>query len=123
MSHQSLSAAAVRPIVWDRQLGTCAGCHRGLHHEAWHAHHRQSRKHMGWCPCNIVALHPNCHVVAPEAAHQRPAWAREVGLIVPSWADTRERPVLLHVPWSGSLYLWCDGTVSSSPDPELQLDT
>lgn len=111
--HELVTAKAIREILWERQIGTCLACHAGMRPDAMHAHHRMRRRDLGWCPCNVVGLHPNCHVVAPEAVHQRPTWARERGLIVPTWDDPRIVPVEHVVPWSGALFLTCDGSVQS----------
>lgn len=113
-----MTAAAVREVIWDRQLGTCLACHTGMRPDELHAHHRVRRRDLGWCPCNIVALHSDCHVVAPQAVHQRVTWARERGLIVPTWDDPRLIPVEHRVPWSGLLYLGCDGVAGEDP-PEI----
>jgi hypothetical protein len=58
-------------------------------------HHRQRRRGGDHSPANLVALHPACHTVAPEAVHQRPAWARERGLIVRSTEDPATVPLAL----------------------------
>lgn len=113
--HVKLTAAQVRVVIWDRQGGTCAACGMGMLAEQMHAHHRMRRRDLGWCPCNVIGLHPSCHVIAPEAVHQRPAWAREHGLIVPTWGDPRQTPVLLSYPWRAWCLLSCDGLVSSAP--------
>lgn len=112
MTHVLHKPGPLRELVVERQGGVCLACHRGL--AELHLHHRTRRKDLGWCPCNIVGLHPNCHVVAPEAVHQRVTWAREAGLIVPTWDDPREVPVRHRVPWAGDLFLRCDGTVAST---------
>lgn len=113
MDHQLISAERVRETIWNRQMGVCLACGYGMHPEQMHAHHRLRRRDLGWCPCNVVGLHSDCHVIAPQAVHQRPEWARERGLIVPSWDDPRAVPVEHVVPWPGMLYLLCDGGVSS----------
>lgn len=115
MTHRLLSAAAVREVVWERQLGTCLACHAGMHRDEFDAHHRTRRRDLGWCPCNVVGLHHTCHVVAPGSVHQEPGASVERGLIVPSWADPRQVPLEHRVPWSGRLFLWCDGHVSGDP--------
>lgn len=117
MGHVMLTAAAVREVIYDRQLGTCLACHTGMGPDRMHAHHRMRRRDLGWCPCNVVGLHPDCHVVAPQAVHQRVTWARDAGLIVPTWGEPREVPVRHIVPWSGLLYLGCDGLVGGDLTP------
>ena len=118
-AHRLLTARQVHAVLWDRQVGTCLACHQGVRPDELHAHHRVRRRDLGWCPCNVVGLHASCHVVAPEAVHQRPAWARDRGLIVPSWADPRRVPVFHQVPWRGWLLLDCDGTVRSDDPPTV----
>lgn len=54
--------------------------------------------------------------MGPAAVHDRPEWARERGLIVPSWSDPRDVAVtLVGWPWSGPGFLTCDG-IAASPD-------
>lgn len=113
MDHQLISAGLARETIWQRQCGTCLACHRGMLQDAMHAHHRMRRRDLGWCPCNVVGLHSDCHVIAPGAVHQRVEWARERGLIVPTYDDPRIIPVTHVVPWHGELYLTCDGLVQS----------
>lgn len=113
--HRALTARAVREVIWERQGGACGSCGTGMHPEGMHAHHRTRRRDLGWCPCNIIGLHGDCHVIAPEAVHQRVTWARERGLIVPTWDDPRDVPVLLSFPWAAWSMLTCDGLVQLAP--------
>lgn len=113
MTHRLLSAAAARETVLERQGGMCASCWTGVRPDEAHAHHRQRRRDLGWCPCNVVILHGDCHVIAPGAVHQRPAWARERGLIVPTWDDPRVVPLWVGWPWRMWSLLDCAGSVST----------
>ena len=117
MDHQLMTARAVRAVLWERQGGQCASCWTGMRPDEMHAHHRMRRRDLGWCPCNVVGLHPSCHVVAPEAVHQRPQWARERGLIVPTWTEHPAAvAVLVRWPWTAWSLLTCDGLVVSAPE-------
>lgn len=87
--------AAVRAVVLARCRGLCEACGKSLGDGTVHMHHRKRRTKRNHVPCNIVALHPTCHVLAPEAVHQRPAWAAERGLIVRAGADPDTTPVTL----------------------------
>ena len=114
--HDLMTARAVREVVWERQGGQCAACWAGMTPDAMHAHHRQRRRDLGWCPCNVVGLHPDCHVVAPQAVHQRPEWARSLGLIVPSWVEEPGTvAVATRWPWTYWSLLGCDGMVRTAP--------
>lgn len=94
--------AEVRRVVLARSKGKCEACGNDLGSGPSHMHHRKKRNRLNHTPCNIVVLHPKCHVVAPEAVHQRPAWAVERGLIVRSGGDPAATPLLLP---SGQLVL------------------
>lgn len=116
MTHQLLTAAAVRPIVWERQGGHCARCHQPMPADRWEAHHRKRRDTLGWCPCNIVGLHARCHTQGPMAVHDHPGEAVELGLIVRTYGpDPHLVPVDVPWPWRGPGFLTCDGMVVS-PD-------
>lgn len=78
-----------------RCRGRCEACGRDLERGGVHVHHRKRRRDGGHTLDNLVVLHPTCHVVAPEAVHQRPAWARELGLIVRASADPASTPLTL----------------------------
>lgn len=86
--------APVGQTVLERCGGLCEAC-GGVLDGRVHLHHRQRRRDGGHTADNLVALHPECHVVAPQAVHQRPTWARERGLIVPSWANPSTTPLVL----------------------------
>lgn len=94
--------AAVRAVVLARCCGLCEACGDPLGAGPVHMHHRKKRTKRNHLPCNIVALHPTCHVIAPQAVHQRPAWAAERGLIVLAGEDPATKPLQLA---SGGLVL------------------
>lgn len=83
----------VRRIVLARSQGKCEACGRDLGNGPSHMHHRKKRTRLNHTPDNIVVLHPTCHVLAPEAVHQRPAWAAERGLIVRRGGDPATTPL------------------------------
>jgi hypothetical protein len=78
------------------------------------AHHRQRRRVLGWCPCNVVGLHARCHTQGPRAVHSQVEQARQLGLIVPTWASPPEVPVHVEWPWVGESYLACEGLLVSA---------
>jgi 5-methylcytosine-specific restriction endonuclease McrA len=84
-----------RMVVLARCGGRCEACGREFRDVTPDLHHRQSRARGDHSPANLVALHPKCHTIAPEAVHQRPAWARERGLIVLSTEDPAATPLAL----------------------------
>lgn len=84
-----------RALVLTRCGGRCEACGKNLERGGVDLHHRQRRRGGDHSPANLVALHPSCHTVAPEAVHQRPAWAREQGLIVHSTDDPAITPLML----------------------------
>lgn len=79
--------AEVVELVLIRAAGLCEACGEPFGPASPHLHHRKRRRDGGHVASNLVALHPECHVVAPQAVHQRPAWARAHGLIVSAWSD------------------------------------
>lgn len=87
--------AAVRAVVLARCRGLCEACGKALGDAPVHMHHRKKRTRRNHVACNIVALHPTCHVLAPEAVHQRPTWAAERGLIVRAGEDPDTKPLTL----------------------------
>lgn len=108
MDHQELTAGEARRGAWERQLGRCWACGDPMPVTGWDAHHRQRRRILGWCLCNVVALHHGCHMTA----HQHPAAARATGLIVSAYSDPRG--VAIVAPLQGRLVevrLTCDGTM------------
>jgi hypothetical protein len=84
-----------RAIVLARCGGRCEACGKPLGQSGVDLHHRQRRRGGDHSPANLVALHPSCHTITPESVHQRPAWARERGLIVRSTEDPATTPLAL----------------------------
>ena len=82
----------------------CAVCGFGLPTTGAEASHRVPRAVVGWCPCNVLTLHAECH----RWAHAHPARARLVGVHVSRHVDPRTVPV--HTPDGRSYLLACDGT-------------
>ena len=114
--HEFTDQGTLRSVAYGRQHGACAACGDGMHLERAHLHHRKRRRDLGHCACNTILLHADCHNIAPGSVHQRPAWARARGLIVPSWEDTRTVPVRTV---DGTVWLTCGGTATFTP-PEGQ---
>jgi 5-methylcytosine-specific restriction endonuclease McrA len=89
--------AAIRALVLLR-TDRCEACGQPFGAASPHLHHRRRRGPGGGgqhTPDNLVALHAQCHVVAPEAVHQRPDWARSRGLILRGREDPATTPVVL----------------------------
>lgn len=115
--HDDRGPAWAHQVGQARQGGLCAACWLALAGRA-EAHHRQRRRESvaGWCPCNVVLLHPRCHTqgtAAAPAVHDRPTWAKSLGLIVPAWDDPRTRLLTVRWPWRDDALLTCDGMVAS----------
>lgn len=113
--HVFVDAAAARSAAYERQGGYCLRCHSTMSPDRYEAHHRRRRRVLGWCLCNVVALHPRCHTQGPLAVHDHPADAVQRGLIVPTHSDEPpcEIPVAITWPWSAPALLSCDGMVCS----------
>lgn len=88
--------AAVRSLVLLR-TDRCEACGEAFGAVSPHLHHRRRRGRGGGQHTldNLVALHPKCHVVAPEAVHQRPEWARSRGLILRANEEPAQTPIVL----------------------------
>ena len=79
--------APLRADLHTRQRGRCGVCERDLGDDAA-AHHRRLRSQGGTDePVNLILLHTACH----RTVHANVLWARNHGLIVPSWADPADR--------------------------------
>ena len=117
MTHEEWSARDSRAAAYARQGGYCALCWERMSENVYEAHHRLRRALMPagalWCPCNIVALHPRCHTQGPDAVHDNPERARELGLILDTNADPREVPIIVSWPWDGLAMLECSSIVAS----------
>jgi hypothetical protein len=86
---------AVRAAVLVRAAGCCEACGKALGEGPVHLHHRQKRNGRNHTVENLVALHPTCHVIAPEAVHQRPIWAKQRGLILLAHHDPAVEPLTM----------------------------
>lgn len=118
--HELLSADVARATAYDRQGGYCLRCHEPMPLDRFEAHHRRRRQLLGWCACNVVALHARCHTQGAYAVHDHPQTARDLGLIVPSWGvEPCEIPVLVKWPFVGMALLSCDGMVCSVDSRDL----
>lgn len=117
MTHLELADAALaRHYAFERQGGTCLRCHQGMSPDSFEAHHRRRRRVLGWCGCNVVALHPRCHTQGELAVHDHPTQAKMMGLIVPTTGlEPWQIPVHTTWPWAGPAHLTCDWMIVS-PD-------
>jgi hypothetical protein len=121
--HEFLDAGVARQVAYDRQGGQCARCWTPMQPDRFEAHHRRKRAALGWCMCNVVALHPRCHTQGAYAVHDHPAISMSIGLIVPI-RDRREPcevPVHVKFPWDGDVLLSCCGTVCSVDSADIVL--
>jgi hypothetical protein len=128
MGHRTdWTGATARVACWWRQGGLCGLCWEPLgtlEEGRFEAHHRERRRDLpGWCPCNIVVLHPRCHTQGPAAVHDHPDMAAPLGLIVAavSMVDPRDVAMVVRWPWEGEGYLDCDGMVVSPHAPRRPL--
>ena len=118
MTHQlDIPLAGLRELIFIRQYGLCARCGGPMRFDDFEAHHRRRRNVLGWCPCNIVALHPRCHTQGPLAVHDHVEQSRLIGLIVPTFgAEPFDVELQLHTQTpAGSVervLLSCDGLVT-----------
>lgn len=87
--------AAVRAVVLARAAGQCEACALRLPEKGTHLHHLLRREIGGHAACNLVALHPLCHVLDSNSVHLRRPWAQSRGLILRSWQTPGEVPVTL----------------------------
>jgi len=84
---------ATRDLLRQRSRGRCeaaryaAGCTQA----ATDVHHRKRRRDGGHAIANLVDLCRACH----RWAHDHPAEARDLGLIVSAFADPAEAPLLV----------------------------
>jgi hypothetical protein len=108
--------AAVRAVVLARCKGLCEACGGTLAGAPVHMHHRKKRTKRNHVACNIVALHPACHVIAPGAVHQEPTWAEQRGLIVLAGEDPAVKPLTMP---NGDLVLLDPVEPAYLPLPEM----
>jgi hypothetical protein len=108
-----LDMGELREIVWARSLGVCehSECGERLSAQRWECHHRKLRAQGGHdCACNLLALHPRCHVQGRTAVHDYPTYSYAAGLLVKSWQQSDLVPVAL--PGRAAVLLTCGGTYS-----------
>lgn len=80
----------VRMELLARQHARCPACGKQLT-EPVAVHHRKARSQGGTDESdNLVMLHDPCHL----DAHRFPSLARERGLVVPSWGDPSDWPLI-----------------------------
>lgn len=71
-------------------------CAWPLPEDYWAAHHRKLRAHgRDDRLCNLVALHHGCHNLNTDSVHLSPGRAYELGLLVRSWENPEEVPLIL----------------------------
>lgn len=81
--HRLLTPPKLRAACWERAHGRCEVDGLPLDPGRWDCHHRQLRTAGGPdCLCNVLALHPTCHTVAPLSVHQEPRRSTQRGLMV-----------------------------------------
>jgi predicted restriction endonuclease len=84
----------IRQGVLERSNGRCEGCGQRLDPDTWECHHRKLRSQFGKDELsNLLALCLPCHVLAHS---KRRAFGEPNGLIVASWQQPEEVPVLLY---------------------------
>ena len=93
----------------------CAVCWTGLPTTGAEASHRVPRSALGWCPCNVLVLHAECH----RMMHAHPEDARALGVHVSRHADPRTVPV--HTP-HGPVWLRCDTTHTHAHTHTVRLE-
>ena len=76
----------VRKAVRFRDFDRCVSCSSG---SASDIHHRMRRREGGHALSVIILLCRTCH----EKAHANPTWARERGIIVPTWRVPQAVPL------------------------------
>lgn len=95
-------APVIRRLILDRDLGRCAWCGRPFG-DALNIHHRVLRSQGGkGIASNGISLCGSGTTGCHGEAHHNRLWAEESGLIVPSWQDPAEVPV---VTWRGRYLL------------------
>ena len=86
----------LRAFVWERCHGLCERCAIPLNPDDWALHHRQLKSRGGTDDIvNVVALHHHCHNMGTHSVHLRPKDATRRGLIVSSWSDPAQTPLIL----------------------------
>lgn len=92
-------------MVKVRSGGYCEKCGRPLT-ESWALHHRKLRSRGGKdTASNLVALHHECHNTGTDSVHLNPSASNQAGLMVATWQDSEEVPLILP---SGAIVLLTD---------------
>lgn len=78
-----------------RDMQCCVRCGLSLHVSHGSRHHRQSRRFGDHSAANLVLLCGSGTTGCHGWVHAHPALSREIGLIVPSWADPKSVPLYL----------------------------
>lgn len=92
-------------MVRSRSGGYCEKCGKPLE-ESWALHHRKLKSRGGKDTCsNFVALHHKCHNTGTDSVHLNPSTSEKSGLIVASWQEPEEVPLILP---SGAIVLLND---------------
>lgn len=95
----------MRDMVKVRCGGYCEKCGKPLG-ESWALHHRKLRSRGGKDACsNFVALHHECHNMGTDSVHLNPSESNRLGLMVATWQDSEEIPLILP---SGAIVLLTD---------------
>ena len=85
----------LREVVYARCQGYCEKCGNRLP-ESWALHHRKLKSRGGKDEAsNLVALHHGCHNLDTDSVHLNPPWAHQLGLMVGSWQEPCECPVMI----------------------------
>lgn len=97
----------IAEIVLGRAGYYCEAC--GKPGQNFALHHRRLRSQGGKDePCNLIAVHHECHNLGTNSIHSRVGISIDKGFIVPSWADPAEYP--LHRPDGSKVLLDNEGT-------------
>lgn len=97
--------ASIRAAALDRDGNRCAKC-AGWSAEGMNLHHRQLRSQGGKnVLSNLISLCGSGTTGCHGWVHASPAKSRDLGLIVPSWAEPDEMPVRT---WHGLVLLTND---------------
>ena len=105
MSKSKIDLAEIRDIVKVRCGAYCEKCGKPLG-GSWALHHRKLRSRGGKDTCsNFVALHHECHNMGTDSVHMNPSASNQAGLMVATWQDPEETPLILP---SGAIVLLTD---------------
>jgi hypothetical protein len=96
-------------LVVARAQGYCEAC--GRPEQATMAlHHRKLKSRGGKdSASNLIRVHHSCHNMSTGSIHANPSWAEDRGLMVPSWKETTEYPLI--GPDGSIVLLQNDGTI------------